>query len=216
MRPTHASSAASTAARSSPAACHTSSPDSRTASTASLCASWISPATSTPPRRGGSGRTTRRRPRAATRRSSATIAFSSPDSAATFRCRLDGGELEPCASPRELAGLAEGEHTFEVEAGDRAGNVDSSPAVHRWKVDTTPPQTVITSGPAALTKSTSASFEFSSKEPGTTFKCRRDTGAYSSCTSPKRYGSLTEGPHSFEVRATDAAGNVETTPPTGK
>ena len=152
-------------------------------------------------------------PSAATRRSSATIAFSSPDSAATFRCRLDGGELEPCASPRELAGLAEGEHTFEVEAGDRAGNVDSSPAVHRWKVDTTPPQTVITSGPAALTKSTSASFEFSSKEPGTTFKCRRDTGAYSSCTSPKRYGSLTEGPHSFEVRATDAAGNVETTPP---
>ena len=72
---------------------------------------------------------------------------------------------------------------------------------------------MITSGPAALTKSTSASFEFSSKEPGTTFKCRRDTGAYSSCTSPKRYGSLTEGPHSFEVRATDAAGNVETTPP---
>jgi len=51
-------------------------------------------------------------PSAATRRSSATIAFSSPDSAATFRCRLDGGELEPCASPRELAGLAEGEHTF--------------------------------------------------------------------------------------------------------
>ena len=41
-----------------------------------------------------------------------------------------------------------------------------------------------------------------------------DAEAFSSCTSPKTYMALSEGAHSFDVRATDAAGNVDPTPAT--
>ena len=78
--------------------------------------------------------------------------------------------------------------------------------------DTTPPNTTITSQPPASTESTSASFSFSSTEPGT-FACSLDTSVYAPCTSPKVY-AVAVGNHTFSVRATDAAGNVDPTPAT--
>jgi hypothetical protein len=80
--------------------------------------------------------------------------------------------------------------------------------------DTTPPETTITASPANPTVSTSASFSFSSNESGSTFQCRIDGGSYASCTSPKTYSSLAVGSHTFDVRATDQAGNVDSTPAT--
>ena len=79
-------------------------------------------------------------------------------------------------------------------------------------MDTTPPETTIDSKPNALTNSTSASFEFSSNEANSTFECKLDSGAYESCTSPKNLTGLSEGSHTFSVRATDAAGNTDATP----
>ena len=81
-------------------------------------------------------------------------------------------------------------------------------------VDTTPPDTTITSGPSGTTSSTTASFEFSSSEGGSTFECQLDQGAFAGCTSPKSYSGLAPGSHTFSVRATDAAGNVDPTPAT--
>jgi hypothetical protein len=78
--------------------------------------------------------------------------------------------------------------------------------------DTTPPDTTITSGPPSSTSATDASFEFSSSEAGSTFECRLDGGAYASCTSPKAYTGLAARSHTFDVRATDAAGNTDGTP----
>src|SRR3954454_2269264 len=78
--------------------------------------------------------------------------------------------------------------------------------------DTTAPDTSISSSPASSTSSTSASFSFSSTESGSSFECRLDGGAWSSCSSPKTYSSLAVGNHSFDVRATDPAGNTDTTP----
>jgi hypothetical protein len=81
--------------------------------------------------------------------------------------------------------------------------------------DTTPPETAIDSGPSGTVSSTSASFAFSSSEAGSTFDCKLDGGNFSSCTSPKSYtGPLSDGSHTFAVRATDAAGNVDATPAT--
>jgi Bacterial Ig domain/Bacterial Ig-like domain len=80
--------------------------------------------------------------------------------------------------------------------------------------DTTPPDTTITSGPSDPTTSTSASFAFTSSESGSTFECKLDDGAYAACTSPKSYSGLGAGPHTFTVRAKDAAGNTDTTPAT--
>lgn len=79
-------------------------------------------------------------------------------------------------------------------------------------VDVTPPDTVITSGPSGPTSSTSATLTFDA-EPLATYECRLDsplsTGVFAACTSPKTYLSLSDGTHTFWVRATDAAGNAE-------
>ncbi len=78
--------------------------------------------------------------------------------------------------------------------------------------DSTPPDTSITDQPPATTTETTASFSFESSEAGSSFECSLDGGAWVSCTSPKTYSSLSAGAHTFEVRATDAAGNVDPTP----
>jgi hypothetical protein len=78
--------------------------------------------------------------------------------------------------------------------------------------DTTAPETTIDSGPSETVSSASASFGFSSSETGSTFQCSLDGAAFASCASPKDYTGLSEGSHTFEVKATDAAGNTDTTP----
>ena len=150
---------------------------------------------------------------------SATFSFNGTDdrtqgAALAFQCRLDGAPYGPCSSPRNLTGLSVGSHTFDVRAVDAAGNLDQSPATHTWTAsapapDATDPQTTIDAGPTATTASTSAGFAFSSNEPGSTFQCSLDNGAYAACTSPKTYTGLAPGPHSFAVVATDAAGNTD-------
>jgi hypothetical protein len=78
-------------------------------------------------------------------------------------------------------------------------------------VDTTPPQTTITSGPASSTTATGATFAFSASEPAT-FACSLDGAAATACTSPITYNGLAVGAHTFSVRATDLAGNADSTP----
>jgi hypothetical protein len=79
-----------------------------------------------------------------------------------------------------------------------------------------PPETTITSGPSGTVNSTSATFEFSSSEPGSTFRCALDNpddSAFNPCTSPRSYpGPLSQGNHTFRVRAIDKAGNLDTSP----
>jgi len=140
----------------------------------------------------------------------ATFSFSANE-AATFECRIDGGAFAACASPKTYAGLADGAHTFAVRAKDTAGNVDATPATASWSVDTTPPQTSITSGPPATTSETTAQFTFSADEVGT-FQCRLDGGEWTTCSSPAALSGLALGSHTYEVRGVDGLGNTDATP----
>jgi hypothetical protein len=79
-------------------------------------------------------------------------------------------------------------------------------------VDATPPDTTIDSGPSEYVKSTSASFSFSSSEADSTFKCRLDGSIFATCTSPQSYSSLSQGSHTFRVKAIDKASNVDASP----
>ena len=145
--------------------------------------------------------------------STADFAFSSTEAASTFECSLDSAAYAACTSPKSYSSLAEGPHTINVRAIDAVGNIDTSPATRTWTVDTAAPATVISSGPPAQSNSSDASFSFSSDEAGATFECSRDGGPFSACTSPSRYTGLADGQHTFQVRATDRAGNTEASPP---
>jgi hypothetical protein len=141
----------------------------------------------------------------------ASFAFSSNESA-TFECSLDGSAFSGCASPQSYSGLADGTHTFQVRATDSAGNVDATPATRSWTVDTASPDTSITGGPTGTVNSRSTTFSFTATETSVTFACSVDGSAYTDCSSPATYAGMSDGAHTFQVRATDAAGNVDATP----
>ncbi len=150
----------------------------------------------------------------------------SADESGDFLCSIDGAAPDDCGSGTDgtygETGLSAGPHTFSVTSTDAAGNT-SDPVTYQWTIDTTPPTTTIGDKPQNPTKSTSADFTFTSNEPGSTFECRLDGGSpptargvsvddgFRDCP-PASYSGLADGPHTFEVRATDPAGNVETNP----
>jgi len=142
---------------------------------------------------------------------SASFAFSSSGANSTFECSLDGEAFALCSSPKSYVNLSDGSHTFQVRATDVTGNTDATPAFRTWTVDTTAPHTTIDSGPSGTTNEDNATFTFSS-EAGATFECSLDGAAYSACTSPKTYTNLSDGHHTFDVTATDRAGNMEPPP----
>ena len=152
-------------------------------------------------------------PASETQATSASFEFRSDEHGATFRCRLDGAAPVPCASPWDYSGLAAGPHSFEVAAIDAGGAADPTPATKSWTVnpalpDATPPETSFTYGPVSTTANT-ARFEFRSSEHGSSFTCMLDSGPWGVCFSPTHYSALAVGPHTFSVRATDPAGNVD-------
>jgi large repetitive protein len=141
-----------------------------------------------------------------TQATDATFAFSSATAGATFECQVDGAAFAACTSPKALAGLAEGNHTFAVRAKTDAAT-DPSPATRRWKVDVTAPPVKFTATPAAKSDVVTPKFEFSSTDGEATFACQLDAGAFAACTSPFTTPTLAIGQHTFVVRATDPAGN---------
>ena len=145
---------------------------------------------------------------------SPSFGFIADEPGAGFECRLDSGPFQACTSPKSYSGLPDGPHSFDVRAKDAAGNVDASPASRSFTIDTQAPNTTISSGPSGPTSNASPSFGFSSSEGGSSFECKLDSASFGPCTSPKSYSGLGEGAHSFEVRATDPAGNVDASPAT--
>ena len=63
----------------------------------------------------------------------AKFAFSATEAGSRFECQLDQGEFEPCTSPATFK-VKPGRHRLEVRAIDAAGNLDPTPAAHRWRV----------------------------------------------------------------------------------
>ncbi len=68
---------------------------------------------------------------------------------------------------------------------------------------TSAPDTQVDSGPQGPTTDSTPSWTFSSGT-GTSFECRIDLGAFAACTGGDTFGPLADGPHTFEVRASDA------------
>ncbi|MBA3462238.1 MAG: hypothetical protein H0T46_19915 [Deltaproteobacteria bacterium] len=139
--------------------------------------------------------------------STPTFSFTSPDSTATFECRIDAGTFAPCTSAFTSATLADGMHTFHVRAKDGVGNIGTADT-YTWTIDTMAPTVAITSGPTGLIAVATASYAFTTTGSPTAIECQLDTGAFAACTSPRAYTAIADGAHVFTVRVTDAAGNT--------
>ncbi|AGC44015.1 OmpA family protein [Myxococcus stipitatus DSM 14675] len=107
--------------------------------------------------------------------------------------------------------LSEGSHAVQVAAElDAVQSVKSTATP--FTVDSTKPATTLVSGPPSRTRATSATFDFDANEPGATYECSLDGAAFATCQDPETLTGLTEGSHTLEVRAIDAAGNVDDSP----
>ena len=145
-------------------------------------------------------------PPAATTSRTATFVFTGP-SGASFKCGLDAAATVACSSPRTYTSLTDGAHVFNVVSVKSGG--ESAATTFGWTVDNVAPaRPTITSGPAPVAGSTSASFAYSGPEANLRYSCSLDGAAFASCASPTSYVGLGQGSHTFAVRATDAAGNT--------
>jgi hypothetical protein len=109
--------------------------------------------------------------------------------------------------------LAQGAYTITATVADAAGNT-SLPVNSTFTVDMTRPDTTIVSGPSSPSASTTATFDFSSNEATVTYQCSLDNAAFAACGDPSTFTGLSLGMHTLQVRAVDAAGNVDATPAT--
>jgi hypothetical protein len=98
-----------------------------------------------------------------------------------------------------------------LDASDQCPGVAGPSSNGGCPVDATAPETTIDSGPPKKTKKKKAKLAFSSNEPGSSFGCSVDKGPFSPCTSAITV-KVKRGKHTFDVRATDAAGNTDPTP----
>ncbi|WP_224371215.1 LamG-like jellyroll fold domain-containing protein [Hyalangium versicolor] len=147
------------------------------------------------------------RPTDPTNQDIASFSFRASGQDTYYLCSLDEAPFQLCTSPFTLPSLAEGSHTFRVQARDTVGNVEASPSVYSWIVDKTPPDTSIVSTPDPATRQRTPSFSFASNDPGASFECSIDQAPYTPC--PSEFPSLTDGEHHLSVRARDAANNVD-------
>lgn len=154
-------------------------------------------------------------PTTVTNATSGNFVFSATDSGggsvSRFECKMDSGSFGACISPKNVSSLSPGAHTFYVHAIDTAGNT-STDASYSWTIDTTAPTTTISASPSGYTNSATASVSFSATDTGgsvvSSFECKIDSGAYSTCISPASFSSLLDGAHMISVRAIDSAGNT--------
>ena len=120
---------------------------------------------------------------------------------------------------------------FRATVTDEANNPSACSTALTYIEDSSAPQTQIDTHPSTPSGSASASFAFSGSDPGgsgiASFECRIDSSQaadWGSCTSPKSYSNLSDGAHTFEVRAIDppatstrarppSAGSIDTAAP---
>jgi hypothetical protein len=135
------------------------------------------------------------------------ISFSVSEAAAVANCNLNQQGFSPCRSPYLVGQLADGQHEVLIQAQDLAGN-KSKIAVYQWTIQTVLPVQITHTEPSSkITKSKSATFEFSSAL-AKSFQCQMDQVPPASCTSPYSVSGLTDGKHRFEVRAMSPQGKL--------
>ena len=124
----------------------------------------------------------------------------------TFQCSRDGAAFTACTSPINYAGLAEGNHNFQVRATDQIGNTDPSPASFSWVIDFTPP-TISPHGDETAEATSAAGAVVNYTNPTTSDAV--DGPGVASC-SPASGSTFPLGDTTVNCTASDTSGNVAT------
>jgi len=156
-----------------------------------------------------------------------TFALEGDVDGARTECRVDGASWSACDPAYTAPTLSLGAHTIEVRASDVPGSygpvagttvtilapttAGGPAAAPTAAADRTAPQTTIAAHPGKRTAKAKARFRLRSSEAGSTFACKLDKRAWKTC-GPGLTLAVSTGRHTLRVRATDAAGNTDTTP----
>ncbi|HKT00692.1 MAG TPA: hypothetical protein VJT31_14270 [Rugosimonospora sp.] len=103
---------------------------------------------------------------------------------------------------------AAGGYTLRAVATDSVGRTGAASSTFT-AYPAAPPAPVV-SQPASPTSQTSTSVTLSDAQPGATFACSLDGGAFATCASPAQFGPSAAGTHTLAVQATDPGGNTGT------
>ncbi len=169
------------------------------------------------------------KPNALSSNASPRFSFAANEAPTTFECQMDANAFQSCSNPKQYFLLSEGEHTFQVRAKDRSGNVDQTPAQHTWTVDSKDPKVTFTQRPGTatgpdrwdewVTNDRSPTWAWTAEDlhlDPDQVSCDLDEGApdyrdilsIEPCASPFTFeGELPDGNYSFDVEAYDGAGN---------
>ncbi len=98
--------------------------------------------------------------------------------------------------------------TFYATATDTTGTSICSPTGFTYVEDSSTPAPTFSETPTVLSGSTEATFAFSDTESPVSFECHLDAAPFSTCASRQSYSSLSDGQHTFVVRAIDRLNNV--------
>ncbi len=154
-----------------------------------------------------------------TRDNTPTFEFTANQVNVSFTCTIyREGVTTPyaCGSPfTPPAPLPDGPYTFAVASTNSVPETETIAKTRTFTIDTSPPETSITAGPAEgeTINDDAPAFAWASSELNSTFACLADGVALASCDLAFASGAAA-GPHSFSVAATDAAGNTDPTPAT--
>ena len=150
--------------------------------------------------------------------------LASPDIAPRFSCRWAGTGPPTNEEPENWqCSFTYNAHTHVFLVSDIVSVAyDGSNGTQQWFVpcdgvgpcpeQDSPPDTRITSGPPGAVASTDAELQFTSSEPGSSFQCRLGSAAFAACVPPLLLTGLSEGRQTFEARAVDDQGKIDSTP----
>jgi hypothetical protein len=142
-----------------------------------------------------------------------------PGRAVEIRCVLDPSTVPtsfsdlppgcPYGSPTAIAAL--GSHDLYAAGRDPSGSAETTIAHSHFQIAAAP-ETTILDGPSGSVVGTTFPFSFVASVRRSTFECQIDGAAFAPCSSPYTTPALTDGTHTFIVRATNPSGITDPTP----
>jgi hypothetical protein len=138
-----------------------------------------------------------------------------PNDARHRQCQLNSGPLTHCSAGFSAvdASTPEGDYTYTVYAQDDVGNTTT--ASRTFAIDRTAPMAVFSGvpgeGATVTTRDVDFAFTVTDLHPGDV-ACSVDGAAFAACSTATSdfVANLADGPHTLNVRATDAGGNAST------